>query len=73
MAGEFHTGCIKDEKSKQIEGKMADELVNYVVNTLLMLLKSIGVFCFQFQEGLDFTKSLPVLNSWWDLCPQLIA
>lgn len=42
---------------------MADELVNDAVNTLLMLLKSIGVFCFQFEEGLYFTKSLSVLNS----------
>lgn len=51
-----------DEKSKQIKDKMADELVNDAVNTLLMLLKSIGVFCFQFQEKLGFTKSSPVLN-----------
>lgn len=61
MWGVFHTGCIKDEKSKQIEDKIADELVNDAVNKLLVLLKSIGVFCFKFQEGLDFTNSLPAL------------
>jgi len=63
MGGDFHTGCLKDEECKQIEDKMVDELVNDAANTLLMLPKSIGAFCFQLQEGLDFTKSLPVLNS----------